>query len=94
MTIDGSFSLKRVTLKVIRTGSGVVTSAPVGIKCGSRCAGTFDWGKSVRMTAKPLKGYLFAGWGNACTGKRPVCVVTPKSEAATLVAARFVKAKK
>jgi uncharacterized repeat protein (TIGR02543 family) len=46
------------------------------------------------MTAKPLKGYLFAGWGNACTGKRPVCVVTPKSEAATLVAARFVKAKK
>jgi Divergent InlB B-repeat domain len=51
-------------------GAGTVTSAPVGVSCGTTCAAPFDYGTSVTLTAAPTTGSTFVGWsGNpACTG--------------------------
>ena len=50
------------------TGSGVVTSTPGGINCGSTCSASFNSGTQVTLTAQASAGSVFAGWGGACTG--------------------------
>jgi WD40 repeat protein len=58
------------TLSVSRagTGDGAVTSAPLGIACGTSCAAQFLEGTVVTLTPVPAAGSYFAGWsGNpAC----------------------------
>lgn len=58
------------------TGSGAVTSSPQGINCGRTCTAVFPGNTSVTLTAAPAAGFSFAAWSGACTGSRPVCVVT------------------
>ncbi len=50
------------------TGSGTVTSNPVGINCGATCGASFNSGVAVTLTATPAAGSTFAGWSGACTG--------------------------
>ncbi|HZJ10707.1 MAG TPA: hypothetical protein VFD39_13490, partial [Trueperaceae bacterium] len=57
------------------SGSGVVTSSPAGIDCGSVCSKEFVEGSSVTLTATPTTGSTFGGWSGACTGKSSTCVV-------------------
>jgi len=66
-----------ITLSVSRdgSGSGVVTSAPSGINCGSTCSASFNKGVKVTLTPAPDSDSVFAGWSDACTGKG-TCVVT------------------
>lgn len=52
----------------IGSGSGSVSSSPVGISCGSDCAWSFEVGKSVTLTASPAAGSQFIGWSGACSG--------------------------
>ena len=54
------------TLGVAKTGSGTVTSSPVGIDCGADCSGTFVSFTKVVMTATPDSDSKFTGWGGAC----------------------------
>ena len=49
------------TLKVVKTGSGTVTSSPAGIACGTACSATFTSGTSVTLKAVPATGYSFVG---------------------------------
>ena len=56
-------------------GSGVVSSSPPGISCPGTCEEAFLQGTSVTLSATPLAGSTFMGWGGACTGTVP-CVVT------------------
>jgi len=60
--------LERTTLDVLKTGtgSGLVTSSPTGIDCGSDCSETFPSGTTVDLTATPSQGSSFAGWGGDC----------------------------
>jgi fibronectin-binding autotransporter adhesin len=60
-------------LSVKKAGSGTVTSAPAGIKCGSACSATFLDGARVKLTAKPSRGSAFAGWSGACKGSASSC---------------------
>ena len=74
------------TLSVTRTGSGQVTSAPSGIACGADCSELFSPNAVVTLTAAPEAGWVFSGWGGACTGTQATCPVTmdaTKSVAAT-----------
>ena len=55
-------------LTVVANGPGVVTSDPQGILCGSDCSENYGVGTSVRVTATPSAGSIFAGWGGGCSG--------------------------
>src|SRR6185369_14622079 len=50
------------------SGTGTVTSTPSGINCGQACNSDFPAGTSVKLTATPGAGSVFAGWGGACSG--------------------------
>ncbi len=57
------------------TGTGNVSSDPVGIDCGASCSATFNQSSSIVLTATPSAGSSFTGWGGACTGVA-TCTVT------------------
>jgi hypothetical protein len=67
-------------------GSGIVTSAPPGIDCGSTCTADYPQGTLVSLTAQPDASSLFVGWSGACSGAG-ACNVT--MDAARTVSARF-----
>lgn len=49
-----------MTLTITKRGNGTVTAQ--GINCGTDCSESFAQGTSVRSTATPDTGYVFAGW--------------------------------
>jgi Tol biopolymer transport system component len=65
------------TLSVAKsgTGSGTVTSSPVGINCGADCSEAYPAGTSVTLTTVPAAGSTFSAWSGACTGSG-ACVVS------------------
>ncbi len=71
-------------------GSGVVTSSPAGISCGTTCGARFDPGTTVVLSAKPDRGYRFLGWSGGCSGKArcTLGLTSPQS-----VIARFAPSK-
>ncbi|MDE3153449.1 MAG: hypothetical protein KGL93_14485 [Gemmatimonadota bacterium] len=52
-------------LVVSRTGSGtgVITSSPAGISCGTTCSAYFASTAVVTLLASPDAGSIFSGWG-------------------------------
>ena len=76
-----------LTVKKNGTGSGTVTSSPVGIDCGLTCLAAFDYGTSITLSAVAGADSTFSGWsGSSCSGTDP-CVVT--METARSVTASF-----
>lgn len=76
-----------LTVSRTGTGTGTVTSSPVGISCGSDCAEAYPADTVVTLTATPTGDSSFAGWGGACTGTGS-CIVT--MSAARSVTATFL----
>ncbi len=79
------------SLTVTRSGpgTGTVTSAPLGIDCGSTCVASFHPGTLVTLSAVATSGSLFNGWSGAgCTGTGS-CQVT--MDAAKGVTASFIR---
>jgi RHS repeat-associated protein/uncharacterized repeat protein (TIGR02543 family) len=76
--VHADFTLLKLPLAVIQTGSGTgtITSVPAGIDCGASCSGSYDWGTAVTLTAMPSADSLFNGWTGACTGTAATCTVT------------------
>ena len=74
--VVGAVSLPTLTVMPAGSGSGVVTSVPVGIDCGpstGTCIAHFVLGTTVTLTATPNSGSTFGSWsgcdstsGNAC----------------------------
>jgi hypothetical protein len=71
------------------TGSGIVTSSPAGIRCGSTCSHGYASGTQVTLSATAGSGSTFAGWSGACSGSG-TCAVTMSG--AKAVTATFDKA--
>ncbi len=68
---------RRVTVTKSGSGSGTVTSSPVGIDCGLFCSRNFDSYTSVTLTAHPLAGSSFGGFaGGGCSQGSTTCVLT------------------
>jgi hypothetical protein len=91
LTCALSLPLPTFTLSVGKagSGSGTVTSNPIGISCGVTCSAPFTSGASVVLTAIPTSGSVFAGWSGACSGTGS-CAVT--MDAAHSVTATFAGA--
>ncbi len=49
------------------TGSGIVSSSPSGINCGTTCSASFSSGTSVTLTSVATSG-TFTGWSGDCSG--------------------------
>lgn len=76
-SVSATFT-QQFTLSVTETGSGTVTSTPSGINCGFTCSASFASGTQVTLGATPASGWIFSGWGGACSGTGS-CVVTMSS---------------
>ncbi len=85
--IEGDDAPNQYTLTVSRSGSGLVTSNPSGISCGSVCTFSFTQGTPVSLSASVEAGQNFIGWSGACQGAG-TCSVTMNSNLS--VNARFV----
>lgn len=57
-----------LTIAKAGSGTGLVTSSPLGISCGASCSTTFAPGADVVLGAAPDAGSTFVGWSGACTG--------------------------
>lgn len=83
-SVGATFATKpnvNVALTIGGTGSGVVTSMPVGIQCASgTCSGAFPGGTMLTLTAAPDATSYFTGWTGACTGSARTCTVQLASD--------------
>lgn len=81
------------TLAVTKQGTataGSITSTPAAISCGATCSASFLDSSQVVLTAAPIAGATFLGWGGACSGTATTCTVTMAG--AQNVTANFVGA--
>lgn len=78
-----------LTVGNANVGGGTVVSDVGGIACGGTCSSSFASGLAVNLTAIPVDGYQFTGWGGDCRvcGYGNACTVT--MDAAKSCAASF-----
>lgn len=83
------FIRKILMLSVTKLGSGAgtVTSSAGGIDCGDRCSSFYSYGHDIWLSATPMPGSVFSGWGGACAGRSdcPVSMTVDRSVTATFV---------
>jgi hypothetical protein len=85
-TVTATFVLKSRTLTVTKagTGSGTVTSSPVGIDCGADCTQDYTDGVQVNLVATPASGSTFTGFsGPGCSGSGVCSVVMDQARTIT-----------
>jgi hypothetical protein len=72
-SVTATFAAKAFSLGVAKagSGSGSVSSSPVGISCGSSCQAGFDAGISVALTATPEASSIFTGWSGTVLAPEP-----------------------
>jgi len=88
-TATAIFMLKRFTLNAAKSGagSGLVTSNPAGINCGSACASDYATGTIVSLTAAAAADSVFVGWSGCDAVSSNSCTVS--INAARSVTANF-----
>ena len=57
------------------TGSGTVTSSPIGVDCGDFCTYSFVDRSVVTLTAEPTPTSLFVGWSDSSCSGGGICRV-------------------
>ncbi|RJQ48256.1 MAG: hypothetical protein C4538_04135 [Nitrospiraceae bacterium] len=79
---NAAVTVDKYTLVVSKSGSGTgaITSAPVGINCGGICRESYDQDTLLTLTATPDINSTFNGWsGGGCSGTG-TCEVTVDSD--------------
>ena len=76
-----------LTVRPAGVGSGIVTSSPTGINCGSTCSASFAAGTSITLTATAAPTSVFAGWSNGGCSGADTCTMTLGAD--TTVTATF-----
>ena len=76
-------------LSVSKSGTGVGTVTGIGINCGSDCGESYVSGTGVTLTAAPLSGSTFSGWGGDCSGFGAASACTLNMDGAKNVTASF-----
>ena len=67
---------KSLSVNVVGSGTGTVTSVPTGISCSlESCLSRYVTNNSVVLKATPDASSVFSGWGGACSGTG-TCQVT------------------
>lgn len=61
-TVTVSVATFALNVTKLGTGTGTVTSVPVGINCGLDCNEIYTSGTSVTLSAAPAAGSSFVGW--------------------------------
>lgn len=73
------------TLLVTVVGAGKVATTggtcTATVKKAGSCPQVYASGTLVKLTAAPAPGFYFAGWKDACTGKKTTCSVTVAASA-------------
>jgi hypothetical protein len=84
-TFDEAIAPSEFALSVSKagSGSGTVTSSPVGIDCGTKCSAEFEEGEEVSLSATATSGSSFAGFSGACTGTGACKVTITEAKAVT-----------
>ncbi|MBK5274049.1 MAG: hypothetical protein JJE30_03220, partial [Desulfuromonadales bacterium] len=69
-TADCSATIQTYSVSITKTGTGtgIVTSAPAGINCGTACSASFPSGLAVVLFQSPDSNSGFSNWGGACSG--------------------------
>jgi len=78
-TFTDTTSTNELAVNLPGSGSGAVTSSPVGIFCGTAgqtCTAVFDNVATVTLTAAPEVGTTFSGWTGDCSGSNPICTLS------------------
>lgn len=57
-----------VTVEILGSGVGEVSSSPSGIQCPEVCSADFAAGSSVLLEAVPAQGSAFSAWSGECSG--------------------------
>ena len=78
---------RRLTVARAGTGTGVVTSAPTGVDCGTDCVQDYPMGTAVQLVATPAPGSNFTSWTGCGSVVNGSCLVT--MTAARTVTATF-----
>jgi hypothetical protein len=81
-----------MTVSATGSGSGTITSKPIGISCGSgnnTCSVAFAAGSTVQLTEVPDSGSTFASWTVGCSGGNNTCSVGMTSGTPVSVTAEF-----
>ncbi|WP_457600085.1 SBBP repeat-containing protein, partial [Hydrogenivirga sp.] len=70
--------MSTLTVNKPGTGTGTVTSVPVGIDCGTNCIAQFIEGSVVTLNVSSDAGSQFTGWGDDCSscGTGTSCQIT------------------
>jgi len=90
-SVTATFNLKTYVLTVTTvseltqegTGTGIVTSNPIGIDCGVDCTENYPSGTTVTLTALPVLNSGFSGWSGACSGSGTCSVTLDASRSVT-----------
>jgi hypothetical protein len=73
---EASAQRETLAVKKLGAGRGVVISEDGGIDCGTTCTEGLVAGVEITLTATAASGSYFVGWGGACAGESPTCVLT------------------
>jgi Divergent InlB B-repeat domain/RTX calcium-binding nonapeptide repeat (4 copies) len=89
----GASAASNVDVQLLGAGGGRVTG-PEGIDCPGFCSADLrSWfdalNQPAEMVASPDQGSIFAGWGGACSGIEPSCMIDAFQDATKTVTARF-----